>query len=492
MTDNKLIHDPIMPIAPKPSQYGIAPELVKKRVAEFPGMCSLRLPELFPELPPVIYPGGEDALDKLYETAKDEIRKVDMSKIKPTDSVNILASHHGFTLFGGQPYAILLKAIRDIVHEKTGTDNIRLRAGVGMRFRETEEYIKRYGLDEYFGKGKTKGVCPVDEGIPIETEIGTLYGIKAIYDADWIIQAHHTDVREVHFHRQVDKAVKPFGMSYARLETRSTYHQNLGPRAANFTARAIFESKFVQSKFAFGAFLSVGPHGVIGVDADNDLYAINDRATFVGCQLYGKIMTLFGEIKDCIAVLDFPCPVPYVFSAGVIYANFTRANQDLYDMEDTPLPPYTWYTEAFYGKKGAPLKKDIPPLNPSIKMCVHNYAWTGYPSAFFSEHIPTVVVGQEQAELFDVEPMNIKYMDYAVVAKSTETAMDFAYKVTGTDKVIIFDGAMGGLNCSRSLAEELIEAAPRETKKVDEELMPKWFRQRGVDISVLDKLQQEK
>ena len=134
MTDNKLIHDPIMPIAPKPSQYGIAPELVKKRVAEFPGMCSLRLPELFPELPPVIYPGGEDALDKLYETAKDEIRKVDMSKIKPTDSVNILASHHGFTLFGGQPYAILLKAIRDIVHEKTGTDNIRLRAGVGMRF----------------------------------------------------------------------------------------------------------------------------------------------------------------------------------------------------------------------------------------------------------------------------------------------------------------------------------------------------------------------
>ena len=370
-----------------------------------------------------------------------------------------------------------------------GCKNIRLRAGVGMRFRETEEYIKRYGLDEYFGPGKTKGVAPIDEGIPIETEIGTLYGIKAIYDADWIIHAHHTDVREVHFHRQIDKAVKPFSMSYARIESRSTYHQNLGPRAANFTARAIFESEFVQSKFAFGAFLNVGPHGVIGVIADNDLYKINDIATFVGCQLYGKVMTLFGKIDECIAVLDFPCPVPYVFSAGVIYANFTGANSDLYDMEGTPLPAYTWYTEAYYGKNGKPLLPETPLLNPAIKMCVHNYAWTGYPSAFFSEHVPTVVVGAEQAKMFDLEPMNIKYMDYATVAKTTEGAMEFAYQTTGTDKVIIFDGAMGGLNCSESLAKELIEKAPAVSKEVEEVLMPKWFRQRGVDMSVLEELQ---
>ena len=315
--------------------------------------------------------------------------------------------------------------------------------------------------------------------------------VGVIYDADRIVHCHHTDVREVHFHRQVDKAVKPFGMSYARIETRSTYHQNLGPRAANFTARAIFESPFVQSKFAFASFLNVGPHGVIGVDADNDLYAVNDRATFIGCQLYGKVMTLFGKIDECIAVLDFPCPVPYVFSAGVIYANFVGANTDLYDMEGTPLPPYTWYTEAFYKRDGKPILADIPPLNPAIKMCVHNYAWTGYPSAFFSDHIPTVVVGQEQADLFDMEPMNIEYMSHAVVAKTTEGAMDFAYKTTGTDKVIIFDGAMGGLNCSESLADLLIAKAPEVSKEVDEVLMPKWFRQRGVDVSILKSLGQK-
>ena len=52
-------------------------------------------------------------------------------------------------------------------------------------------------------------------------------------------------------------------------------------------------------------------------------------------------------------------------------------------MEGTPLPPYTWYTEAFYKRNGKPILNDIPPLNPAIKMCVHNYAWTGYPSAVF-------------------------------------------------------------------------------------------------------------
>ncbi len=484
------IHAPIMPIAAKPSQYGIDPSLVHKRVAEMPGMVSVRLQELFPDLPDVIYPGPEGALDKLYEAAKTELRKIDMSMIKPNQSVNVLASHHGFTLFGGQPYAILLKAIRDIVIEKTGCKDVRLRVGPGMRFREPEEYIKRYGLDTYY-EGKAKGIAPVDEGVPIETEIGTLYGVKAAYDADWIIHAHHTDVREVHFHRQVDKAVKPFGMSYARLETRSTYHQNLGPRAANFTARAIFDSKFVQSKFAFAAFLKVGPHGVIGVDADNDLYALNDRATFIGCQIYGKIMTLFGEIDKCIAVLDFPCPVPYVFSGGVIYANFAGANADLYDMDNTPLPPYTWYTEAFYAKNGKPLLSSIPPLNPAIKMCVHNYAWTGYPSAFFSEHIPTVVVGEEQAKLFDMEPMNLKYMNHAVIAKTTDTAMEFAYRVTGTDKVIIFDGAMGGINCSKSLARLLIDRAPAVSERVEKKLLPKWFRQRGVSMSMVNNLKKK-
>src|SRR5450756_2456068 len=255
-----MMRAPITPLPPRKSQYGIDPALVKTRVSELPGMTSVLLKDLFPSLPEVIFPGGR-GLEAVREATRDALQRVDMSRIKPEHSVNILASHHGFTLLGGEPYAEMLKTIRDVVEERTGCTNIRLRAGVGLRFRETEEYIKRYGLDVHF-HGKALGVAPIDEGIPIETEIGTLYGIKRAYDADWIIHAHNSDVREVHFHRQVDRAVKPFGMSYARIETRSTYHQNLGPRAANFVARAIFDSDYVKRKFAFAAFLNAAPNGI--------------------------------------------------------------------------------------------------------------------------------------------------------------------------------------------------------------------------------------
>jgi hypothetical protein len=464
---------------PRASQYGVAPELVTKRLADYSEVTSVMLNELFEDTPEIIYP-SEAGIQAVNEAARKALQDVDLSMIKPGQSVNVLASHHGFTLLGGEPYAELLRVVRDVISERTGTQDIRLRAGVGLRFRETEEYIKRYKLDEHF-KGKARGVAPIDEGIPIKTEIGTLYGIKAIYDADWIVHVHNSDVREVHFHRQVDRAVKPFGMSYARIETRSTYHQNLGPRGANFTARSIFDSEFVKSKFAFSAFLNMSPSGVVGVVADNDLYRLNDGLTVDGLKYYGKIMTLLGEIDECIVGLDFPCPVPYVFAAGVIYANFVGANSDLFDLEGD-LPPYTWYTEAFYGKNGRPLIGGIAPVNPAIKMVVQNYAWGGYPSAFFAEHIPTVVVGEKQAELFNTDPQNLQYMSHSVVADSLDNAMRFAYKTTGTDKVLIFDGAIGGMNVSDSLAELLRFKAPAISKRVDEDLMPKWLKQRGIQL----------
>jgi hypothetical protein len=432
-------------------------------------------------MPETIYPdvSGEKVIRDRTEEA---LAKVDFSRIKPGNTVNLLASHHGFTFFGGKPHAEMLRTIKDVVERETPAKEVRLRAGLGMRFRETEEYIKAHGLDDYF-QGKALGMAPIDAGIPIETELGTLYGLQRAYDADVIIHAHNSDVREIHFHRQVDRAVKPFGMSYARAETRSTYHMNLGPRAANFVARAIFESDLVQSKYAFSIFMMMSPIGVVTIDADNDLYAINDRVTVGGMKYYGKLIRLLSAIDECIVVLDFPCPVPYVFAAGVIYANMVSANIDLFDL-DNPLPPYTWYTEAFYDPQGQPLISDIPPVNPAIKTVVHNYAWTGYPATFFAEQTPTIMVGQEQAKLFNRDPMNLNYMKHALLAEDLDGAMEFAYKTTMTDKVIIFDGATGGLNLSRSLAEHLRKAAPELNEEVDERLLPKWLAQREVDRTV--------
>ena len=475
----------IPPARLRKSQYGVDPALVAKRAAELPGVTSVLLTDLFPDLPKTIYPGN-NGIGSIRRDTEAALAKVDLRRIRRGQTVNILTSHHGFTILGGEPYAEMIRTIKDAVESRTGAQ-VRLRAGVGLRFRETEEYIKSFKLDEYFN-GQAMGMAPIDRGIPIETEIGTLYGIKKAYDADWIIHAHNSDVREIHFHRQVDRAIKPFGMSYARIETRSTYHQNLGPRAANFVARSIFNSPFVQNKFAFSCFLLMSPHGVIKTDADSDLDALDQRVNVAGLKYYGKVLNLLAEIDRCIAILDFSCPVCYVFAGGVIYANFLGVNADLFDLEGTPLPSYTWYTEAFYDHGGKPMLEEIPPVNPAIKMVVQNHAWVGYPSKFFAEQVPTVVVGREQADLFNMDSQNSRYMESAVVADSLDSAMDFAYKVAGTDEVIIFDGAPGGFNVSTSLAKRLEAAAPRVSAKVEKELLPKWMKQRGIDLKVLQQI----
>lgn len=470
---------PIPPGPLKPSEYAVSPDLVEKRAAlSLSDIVSVRIRDLFPDMPEPIFP-SEAGISTVRKATEVALRGANMSMIRPEHSVNILASHHGFVLFGGEPYTEMIKTLRDTIHERTGCRDIRLRAGVGLRFRETEEYIERFRLDDYFGRGKAIGVAPVDEGIPIETEIGTLYGLKKVYDADWIVHAHNTDVREIHFHRMVDRAVKPFGMSYARIETRSTYHQDLGPRAANFVARAIFDSPFVQSKWSFSCFLSVSPSGITGVDVDNDLYALNNRVTKQISKTYGKLMTLLSEIDECIVVLDSVGPVPYTFAGGVIFANFCSANVDVFDL-DVALPPYTWYTEAWYDKRNRPLSEDVVEMNPAIKMLVINSAWTGYPSEFWPVHIPTIVVGQNMVNHFRADPQNSKFMDHVVVASDLPAAIEFAKKTARTEKILIFDGASGGINVSRPLAELLVEKAPKVARKVEKDLMPKWLAQRGL------------
>ncbi len=472
---------PIPPREPRVSAYGIDPSFVRKRAADLPGMCSVRVADLFPDQPEVIYP-GERGIAAVRDETRESFERIDLSRIGPRDSVNVLCSHHGFTLLGGEPYAEMLRTIRDVVAERTGCKRINLRVGQGLRYREGEEYIRKFSLDEAFAN--TASIAPIDRGIAIETEIGTLYGLRKAYDADWIIHTHNSDVREIHFHRMVDRAVKPFGMSYARLETRSGYHQNLGPRAANFMARAIFDSDFVQRKYVGSAFLMVAPTGIVAVDCDEDLYALNDRTVIAGMKYYGKIVTLLGSIDDCIAVLDFPAPVPYVFSAGLIYANFLGARHDLFDLE-RPLPSYTFYTEAYYGRGGRHLTEHVPGMNPALRMTVHNYAMIGYPSEFFAEKVPTVVVGREQADLFRHDPQSIGYMRHATIADDLETAVTFARRTTGTENVLVFDGAVGGINVSEPLADRFLEAAPAVGKRVDEELLPRWLRQRGMDPAVL-------
>jgi len=176
--------------------------------------------------------------------------------------------------------------------------------------------------------------------------------------------------------------------------------------------------------------------------------------------------------------------VPYVFSAGLIYGNFLGARQDLFDLEK-PLPSYTFYTEAYYGHGDRHLTEHVPGINPALKMTVHNYAMIGYPSEFFAAKVPTVVVGREQADLFRRDPQSTGYMNHATMADDLETAVAFARRVAGTDKLLIFDGAVGGVNMSEPLADDFLKVAPEVGRRVDQELLPKWLRQRGMDPAVL-------
>lgn len=469
----------LKPADPVRSQYTIDPNLLGMRGVDLPQMTSVSIRGLIPSIPPPLFPGDE-GIEAVKKATRLSLSRVDLNKIKKGDSVNILASHHGFTLLGGTPYAEMLKMTRDYIEEVTGTEDIRLRAGVGLRFRETEEYIKRFGLDEHF-KGKAKGMAPVDEGIPIETEFGTLYGLKRAFDAKWIVHAHNSDLRELHNHRQIDRILKPFAMSYARIETRSTYHQNFGPRSSNIIPRAIFNSDFVQSKFVFSIILTTSPNGIMGVDTDNDLLNQNDRITIDALRWYGKLLTLLKEIDQCIVLLDGPYPIGYMKAGGIVFDNFMGLSVDEFDL-DHAWPPFSRYTEMYFDPQGTPLLKEIPPLNPAVKWIVNNYCFIGYPSTFFSQHLPTIVVGQTLVNLINSCPQNPQYMRYCVTADRLDDAVNFATRAGGTPNILAFDGAVGGFNLTEPLADLLKSKAQAVEERIETHLLPKWCRQRNLKL----------
>jgi hypothetical protein len=452
------------------SIYGPEP---KMRAGDLPGIQALEIRELFPDVPHEIFLEGGD-LSVIREATKEALKKVKMDMIRPKDTVNILSSQYGFQIMGGEAYTEMIKTIKDIVEEKTGCKNIRLRVAAGFRIREPEEIIQHYKLDQYF-KGQARPVRTIDKGVPIETEIGTLYGMAKIYDADWIIHAHHGELRELDMHRMINRAIKPFAMSYARMETRGVAHINFGPRSSNFVSRVIFNSPFVQKKFTFGCFLLTSPEGITGVDAGNDMFELDRRLMILAFKSYGKIRELYNEIKECIAVMDATGEPRYMIGGGMTFGNLTEAELDLFDLDAIPVSlGYGLYERP----PGAPKLKSV---NPAIKALVINHMWTGVPQLELPTHIPTIVVGRDLADILAADPMNHDFMRYVVTAENLETAMEFARQIARTDNVYVFDGCFGAITLSPPLAELLIKKAPDVNRRVDQELMPKWLRQRGID-----------
>jgi hypothetical protein len=255
-------------------------------------------------------------------------------------------------------------------------------------------------------------------------------------------------------------------MSYARFETRALYHMVMGNRSGNFIGKVILDSPFVQQKFTFSTFLTTSPDGVLGVDADNDLTGLNRRLITNLLASFGKLMRLFLEIDECVVVVDAGRHLPYVHAGGLTLGHLLYGRTEYIDLDNTP----------------AILDETMSFYNPSIKALVVNQAWTGLPlSVGLPMAIPTIVAGQAMADMIIGDSANPEFMSQAVIAEGLDAAMTFAKHIAGTDKLIVFDGSFTSINLSPSMAAFLAEKAPAVSRTVDEELMPKWLRQRGID-----------
>jgi len=464
-----LSFDPVVePPEVMPTVYGPPPQTVRGR--DIPGLVSVRVRDLFPDIAAAAYQGGTDA-SVIRRATEAALASVDMSRIGTDDTVNLLCSEHGFGMLGGHAYAEMLTAIREEVVARTGA-KVRLVVIAWLGAKEPGELIEYYELDRRF-EGKVRGATPMDAGIPIETAMGTLYGLRKVYDADWIIHAHYDDPREIYIHRAIDRITKPFGMSYARMETRSIFHITMGTRSGNFIGRAIADSEFVRSKLAFSATLVTSPDGVLAVDADNDLDAIGTRMTANILRSYGKMLTLLRHINDCVAVVDGAKWPYYIHAGGMIFGHLFYNGVDWFDL-DRPDTSFAVERAVAAG------------LSKSIKAVVLHQALLGLNFTSMALLYPLVISNPDMAATMRHDFSNPRFMENALVADDLFQAVELAKERGGSDKLIVFDGSYGSLNVSPSMAAHLYELAPEADRLVEEELLPKWLRQRGIDPLTLD------
>ena len=83
------------------SVYSNKPEM---HAYEHPDMVSVKVSDLFPGMPEAIYSHSGDDLKPTADSTREALKNIDMSRIKPGDSVNIMTCEHGFLMFGGLPY----------------------------------------------------------------------------------------------------------------------------------------------------------------------------------------------------------------------------------------------------------------------------------------------------------------------------------------------------------------------------------------------------
>jgi hypothetical protein len=432
------------------SKFAYGRDAPEVRAADLEDVVSINVRELFDDVQEAVWRYGDD-LRIVRAAAEGALANIDLRRFHPHEKINILCSEHGFSMMGGDAYAEVLRTVRDVLIEQAGCSHVQLAfSTAGSKF-EGPELIPAYHLDEYF-EGQTFFFGPSDRGVAIDTDIGRLYGVRRAYSADRLIHVHYDDPREIHFHRVNGRTLKSFTMSYARMETRSIFHNNFPTRSANIVPRAIYESDFVQSRWGFAMSMTSSPDGATGVDADVDLMALDRR---IGRQLllnYGKMLRLLATIDKCFAIADDTRWVPYQHAGGLTACALYDGPYDHLDLD----------------------LADVPRVNnPAVKALVLNTAWKMGGSVGHPLIAATPAVGRHALRANGKDTL---------VARDLAHAYQMAVELTGTDKAIAFDGSYSNINVSRAMAEHLIQAAPEVSRLVDEEFLPKWLQQRGMAL----------
>ena len=117
----------LKPAELRASYYNVDPGDVKMRAVDLPGMTSVKASDLFPiDQKPVAAATPEAMRAEIRRRTVETLARVNLDKVRPGDSVNILTSHHGYSIYGGHAYAEMVRSIRDEVQRRTGATDIQI------------------------------------------------------------------------------------------------------------------------------------------------------------------------------------------------------------------------------------------------------------------------------------------------------------------------------------------------------------------------------
>ena len=466
------------PLAPPPlyrTWTGRDPgAVVRQRAAELPGIVALPIRDLTPWLPePVWSPipeWGPTDVAAIRTRTRARVEAMDWSMIKPGEKVNLIANPHGFALCG-EAYVAMLEETAAHVRDTTGA-TVRLRIAESMGHIENPDWMSLYDLERRFGDACE---CPqIDRGTEIETRVGRFWLNRRLFAADHFIHTHVTEMREGYLHRMVDRLYKPFGMGYTRVETRSGFHFGFGPRTGMLVARAVFESDFVQERYTGTVVLNTSPEGVVDVDGDNDLQALDRRVAIDLFRNYATLIRLMAEVEDTIVVFDGHGNTVYCYAGGIPFDVLYYANCDFLDLDNLGMFE-SMLPDSFPGKEEFAMG-----ANEAIRCMVVNYMAGGVPYTYLIDKTPMIVVGRQIYDWLCQDASNTYLSRYAAMSEDLRSAMALAGNIAKTDNVLVYDSLPGAMHVSESLGEHLLARAPAVAADVEQHRLPKWLAQRDL------------